>query len=596
MKRVREHRDALVRRLPALQIAVAVAMVTVVGSYWFVQVVQGDYYRELAENNRLQELPVEAARGLIFDRQSRLLVENVPSYNLLLEVGRASDVERSLEFAAGILGRPQGDLAGVLEQDRAVAAIRPILVAEDLTLSEVARFSASALEHPEFEIDVSHLRLYRFGRIAAHALGHLGQVSEADLKRPESPYRAGDLVGKSGVEQSYDLDLKGKDGERVVIVDSRGRLLEEHDERPAIGGDDLALALSLELQQEAARYFEGRTGAAVVLDPRTGEILTLLSSPSYDPNLFSRRLDQEAWRELVDDPRHPLQNRSIQNTYPPGSVFKIVMAIAGLSEKMVAPHHRVFCPGSTKIYNRRFRCWKRGGHGWMDLRSALRESCDVYFYHLGKRLGIEPIARYARLLGFGTPSGLDIAGEKSGLVPDPEWSLKRRGTPWYPGETISVAIGQGPVLVTPLQMATAMATVANGGYRVTPHLVGSRAVPEPESLELDPRVLEFVREALWAVVNEKGTGATARVAGLDVAGKTGTAQVVRQTTWIESEDLPAAQRDHAWFASFAPHDDPQLVVVVFVEHGGKGSTSAAPLARQLYEIYFRDSLELRRPA
>lgn len=232
----------------------------------------------------------------------------------------------------------------------------------------------------------------------------------------------------------------------------------------------------------------------------------------------------------------------------------------------------------------------------MDLRSALIESCDVYFYHLGKSLGIDSIARYSRLLGFGRPTGLDIPGEKGGLVPDPEWSLERRGTPWYPGETISVAIGQGPVLVTPMQMASAMATVANGGFRVTPHLVDSQAAPEPESLPLDPAVLDFVREALWAVVNERGTGARARVAGLDVAGKTGTAQVVAQATRIESEDLPSEQRDHAWFASFAPVDDPRLVVVVFVEHGGKGSASAAPLAKQLYEIYFRDSLELRRPA
>ncbi len=596
MKRVREHRDALLRRLPALQIAVAVAMVAVAGSYWFVQVVQGDYYRELAENNRLREVPIEATRGLIFDRESRLLVENVPSYNLLLEVSRSRDVARSLQFATGILGRPESELEGVLERHRAAVPFRPILVAEDLTLSDVAKFSASALEHPEFEIDVSHLRLYRFSRIAAHALGHLGQVSEADLKRSQSPYRAGDLVGKSGVEQAYDLDLKGRDGERVVIVDSRGRLLEEHDQEPAVVGDDLSLALSMELQQEAARFFEGKTGAVVALDPRTGEVIALLSSPSYDPNLFSRRLDQEAWRQLVDDPRHPLQNRSIQNAYPPGSVFKIVIAIAGLSEKIVTPHHRVFCPGFTTIYNRRFRCWKRGGHGWMDLRSALRESCDVYFYHLGKKLGIDPIARYSRLLGFGRPTGLDIPGEKGGLVPDAEWSLKRRGTPWYPGETISVAIGQGPVLVTPMQMAAAVATVANGGFRVTPHLVDSQAAPEPEWLPLDSAVLDFVREALWAVVNVRGTGARARVAGLDVAGKTGTAQVVGQATRIDSQDLPAEHRDHAWFVSFAPVDDPSLVVVVFVEHGGKGSASAAPLAKQLYEIYFRDSLELRRPA
>jgi len=386
------------------------------------------------------------------------------------------------------------------------------------------------------------------------------------------------------------------DGERIVIVDSRGRPKEDYRYEPSEPGQNLDLALDLDLQQEAARYFEGKAGAAVALDPQTGEIRVLLSAPAYNPNLFSRRLGQDAWRELIEAPEHPLQDRALQSTYSPGSVFKIVMAVAGLTDGLITTESKVYCPGATRIYNRQFRCWKRGGHGWMKLRKAIKESCDVYFYHLGKDLGITRIAHYARLFGFGRPTGIEIEGEKAGLVPDPQWSLEFRGTPWYPGETISVAIGQGPVLITPLQMSTMMAAVANGGYRAIPRVAKLGTRPPLEPIGVDPGVLATVRDALMAVVMEKGTGARAHVPGLEVAGKTGTVQVIRQATRIRSEDLPYEQRDHAWFASFATAGDKQLVVVVFVEHGGKGSLAAAPLAKKLYEIYFRDILDSRQPA
>jgi penicillin-binding protein 2 len=290
-----------------------------------------------------------------------------------------------------------------------------------------------------------------------------------------------------------------------------------------------------------------------------------------------------------------MHNRAIQAAYSPGSVFKIVMAIAGLSEGVVSAEKTVYCPGSTRIYNRRWRCWKRGGHGQVDIRKAIRESCDVYFYHLGLGLGIDRIARYSRLLGLGKTTGLEISGENQGLVPDPEWSQRRRGTPWYPGETISVAIGQGPLLVTPLQMANLVATVANGGQRMTPHLTGGNPPMVAEQFALDPAALAVVREGLWQVVNaDHGTGRAARVPGLEVAGKTGTAQVVRQQTWIKSEDMPYEQRDHAWFVSLASDGERKLATAVFVEHGGHGSSAAAPLARRLYEIYFRDILDNRQ--
>ncbi len=593
MKQVREHRDDLVARLPRLQIVFVAALVVVASTYWFVQVVQGDRYREQADNNRLRKVPIRAPRGLIHDRHGRLLVENVPSYNLLLDRSRSADVGRALEFAAGILERPAAELAAVVERSRGASPFTPLLVAERLSLSQVARFEVSALEYPEFEVDVGHLRLYRQGPLIANSVGHLGEVTTDDLSRPGSPYRGGDLVGKKGVEESFDHLLRGEDGERVVIVDSRGLVREESGQVAARPGASLTLALDLELQQEAARFLEGKVGAAVALDPVTGEVLVLVSSPTYDPNLFARRLHPADWEELRDAAHHPLQNRAIQSAYAPGSVFKIVLAVAGLTERVIGPHEVVYCPGSTRIYNRRFRCWKRNGHGWVNLHQAIKESCDVFFYYLGQKLGITRIAQYARRLGLGEATGFDIAGEKSGLVPDPEWSLRRRGSPWYPGETISVAIGQGPLLATPLQLASMMATVA-GGQRLAPHLRKTDSPPPPAPTDLDPKVLEAVRHALWAVVNDGGTGGTARVPGVEVAGKTGTVQVVQQKTWMDNEELPFEKRDHAWFASFASAGDRQLVVVVFVEHGGKGSRAAAPLAKILYETYYRDLLGPRR--
>jgi penicillin-binding protein 2 len=579
-----------------MQVAFTVLLVLVGSTYWFVQVVQGAYYRELAENNRMRTLPIQAPRGLIYDREGRLLVENLPSYNLLLDLSRNDDPEPGLAFAASVLGRPVGELVAVVERQKGAAPFKTVLLAEDLSLSQVARFAVAALEYPEFEIDVGHLRLYRHGPLTAHVLGHLGEATAADLSRLESPHQAGDLVGRKGVEGAFDALLRGRDGERVIVVDSYGRLRRESGRSAAQPGGTLRLALDLELQQIAARYFEGRVGAAVALEPKTGEILVMVSAPSYNPNLFARRLQQSSWRKLLAAAHQPLQNRAIQNTYSPGSIFKIVLAVAGLTEGAVEGRDAVFCGGAVRIHHQRFRCWKRSGHGWVSLRKAIKESCDVYFYLLGQELGIDRIAHYARLFGLGRLTGLDFGGEKRGLVPDTEWSLSQRGSPWYPGETISVAIGQGPLLVTPLQMASLMALVANGGSRVEPRVTLGTGRPEPKPQNIDPEALEAVREGLWAVVNERGTGAAAAVAGVEVAGKTGTVQVVQQKTWVESEDLPFERRDHGWFASFARAGQRQLAVVVFVEHGGRGSRVAAPLAKLLYEGYFRDVLDARSPA
>ncbi|HEX9945851.1 MAG TPA: penicillin-binding protein 2 [Thermoanaerobaculia bacterium] len=590
MQMVREHRDDLVSRVRVMTAVATGLLVAIATGFWFVQLVQGDYYRELAENNRLRKLPVKAPRGLIYDRKGRLLVENVPSYNLMIDRSRTASLDRSLEFAAGVLGRPMAELRQVMDGYRGIPEFKPVLLAENLTLSEVARFGVEGLEYPEFEVEVQHLRLYRHREQTAHVLGYLGEASQEEIDGSEGALQPGGLVGKKGIEQTYDDLLRGEDGERVVVVDSRGELLKEYGRKPAVPGRNLALAIDLDLQQEAARWLDGpeKVGAVVAMDPRNGEILALVSSPSYNPNLFARRLQKADWQALVTDPNHPLQNRAIQNTYSPGSTFKIIMETAGLTEGIFNEHTAVGCAGAKYFYGRPFRCWRKGGHGGVNAHLALKLSCDVYFYTLGQRMGIEKIARYARMFGLGSATGIDIAGEKRGLVPDPEWSLAARKHPWYPGETISVSIGQGPVLLTPLQMAEMTALVANGGYRVIPHLIKDAKLPPPKHVAIDEDALRAVRDGMWAVVNEPGGTAygSARLEGVEIAGKTGTVQVIAYAQRVDARDLPFKYRDHAWFTSFAPADDPRIVVTVFAEHGGGGSRVAAPIAQAIYAKFF----------
>lgn len=594
MQVVREHRDDLVQRLRVMRAVVTVLILAIGAGFWFAQIVQGSYYRELAENNRLRKLPIKAPRGLIYDRKGRLMVENIPSYNLMFDRSQAKAGDGSLKFASEVLGKPLPDLQALMKSYSGVPEFKPVLLAEDLSLSQVSRFGVTSLEYPEFEVDVQHLRLYRHREQTAHVIGYLGEVTQDEVAASDGLYQPGDLVGKKGIEQTYDAQLRGQDGERVVVVDSRGELLQEFDRTEAVPGKNLNLTLDLDLQQEAARWLDGpeKVGAVVAMDPRNGEILALVSSPSFNPNLFARRLQQEEWQALLNAENHPLQNRAIQNTYSPGSTFKIIMGVAGLTEGVVDEHSSVFCGGAAVIYGHQFRCWRKGGHGTVDIHRALKLSCDVYFYQLGQKLGIERIARYSRLFGLGSRTGIEIRGEKAGLVPDPAWSLKARKMPWYPGETISVSIGQGPILLTPLQMASMTAIVANGGWRVVPHLVRGTQV-KATHVPLDPKALKAVREGLWAVVNEPGgTGYNSvRVPEAEIAGKSGTVQVIAYKTRVDTRSLPFKYRDHAWFTSFAPYEDPRLVVAVFAEHGGSGSRTAGPIAQALYAKFLSSDSE-----
>lgn len=607
---VRSRQTEMISRVTWLLRAVQVALVVVVIGYWSVQVKGGSTFRELAENNRLRRLRIEAPRGVIRDRHGRPLVENVPGYSLMIDRSRSADLPASLHFAAGVLGETPEDLEAIVRRYQNLPLSRPIKLATGLSLNEVTQLSASFYEHKEFEIDVDSRRLYRYGLHTAHLIGYLGEVSPAELARTEGFYKPGDRVGKRGIEQRYDAQLRGKNGAQLVVVDSRGQEVQELEKEPAQSGSDLTLTLDLDLQQRAAELFEERgeaqaeangeepqslVGTVVALDPRNGDVLALVAAPAYDPNIFTRRLNRQEWQDLIENPYHPLQNRAIQNAFPPGSVFKIVTALTALEKGVIDPNFSVFCPGYSIVYGNRFRCHKQGGHGTMNLRSAFKNSCNVYFHALGQRLQIDTLAESARRFGFGKLTGIDLEGERAGLVPDTRWAKERRKMPWYPGETISVVTGQGPILTTPMQIAVMLAEVANGGYRIEPRLYRDPSAPAParEPIGFSPQNLALVREALWAVVNDGGTGNAAKVPGLDIAGKTGTAQVIRQETWTTNDQLAAEERDHAWFASFAPVNDPKIVIVVFVEHGGGGSRAAAPIAKALYEKFFESDLAHR---
>lgn len=593
----REDRRPLLRRIDRLAVAAFSLLALLLGVYWVHQVLRGDEYALQAENNRQRSVPISASRGFILDRHGRLLAENEPSFTLLLYRRETRDVEGSLRFVSSLLGRPLEDLRRRVERARTGYDFVPVVLDDDLTVAEVGAVEAHALEHPELVVQTTERRVYTRGTTLAHLLGHLGEASPEQLAARAGRVRAGEAIGQKGIEAAYQDLLAGTSGLRTFVIDSFGREVAELDRVDPLPGNTLVLSIDLDLQRIAEEYFRGKVGSAVALDPRTGEILALVSAPAFDPNLFSRRVTQAEWSAIVDDEDRPLQNRAIQNVYAPGSVWKAFVAYAALTNGIDASE-TTHCPGYATFYGRRFRC--HGVHGAVDLPTALQVSCDVWFYNAGRRLGIDVLAETARTFGFGRATGIDIAPEKPGNVPSSAWSQAVRRHPWYPGETISVAIGQGPVLVSSLQTARAFAALANAdGALPVPHLFrigehvrsGARVAYRPPVAErvTYPRgVRETIVEGLWRVVNRPGgTAYKFRVEGLDLCGKTGTVQVVGQKEAQKAHLLPEKLRDHAWFAAFAPRDDPKIVVVVFVENGLAGSSAAAPLAAQLVEAYLR---------
>ncbi|HYE87729.1 MAG TPA: penicillin-binding protein 2 [Vicinamibacterales bacterium] len=602
---IAEDRRRLTARLTVLRVSIGVAFGMLACGFWFFQVVQHAQFKEMAENNHQRTLTLRAPRGIIYDRTGKLLVENRNSFNISIVREHTKDLDRTIRVLASVTGVDEKVVREIVDRNRREPSYRPIVVVQDATLAQVAAVTARRLdfELPDVIVQEVPTRQYPDQDMAAHLIGYVGEASEDQMQ--SDGVTTGSIVGQFGVERVYNKLLMGEDGARRVVVNSMGREIRTLEEVPPTQGRRVQLTVNYAMQkaaEDALRAY-GYNGSAVVLEPKTGEVLTLTSLPAFDPNDFATGIDRATWASLNTDKLRPLQNRAIQGRYSPGSTFKIVVATAALEEGAITPEHQVFCPGGGTFYGRFFQCL--GKHGHMDLRRAIEKSCNTYFYTVGNMIGVDKIYKWAERLGLALKSGVDLPNEVESIVPSSEWKLKRFGERWYPGETISVAIGQSYVSVTPMSMAVMMATVANGGTRVVPRLVkaydegnGWQPVQHPPSpwqpFVLKPETAAAVRDGLWMVVNGAGTGRRAMVAGRDVAGKTGTAQVIslqgkERARGKTDQDL----RDHGWFVFMAPRDNPEIAGVVFAEHGEHGS-SAAQVARHIIETYFaqRDGLPL----
>jgi penicillin-binding protein 2 len=572
---------------------------------WFLQIISGESYRNLSENNRIRLQDIASTRGIIYDRLGRILVDNRPAFNLTVVPEDISDLQLTLNQLSGIVGAEQTQLIEKVREAPKGAPFRPVLLRRDMTRDQVAAVESHRFHLPGVMVQIKPKRSYERPSFAAHLIGYLGEIEEGQLKvRREQGYKLGDYLGKYGVELEWEGALKGQRGGRQVEADAAGRQLRILREVPPKPGHNLILTLDTQLQLQAERALEGKAGAIVALDPNNGDILAMASSPAFDQNQFVRGFSASEWQSIVDNPLHPLENKSIQGQYPLGSTFKPVLLAAALEEGVVEPDTVLTCNGEYRLGDHLYRCWKKRGHGELDLYQALVQSCDIYFYQLGQKLGVERMAAYARRFRLGYPTLIRLNNEARGLVPTAQWKLKRFGVRWQKGEDLVLAIGQGFLLATPIQMATFYAAIANGGELVRPRVVlrvedaSGRLVNkvDPEILgkvRLSPGTLSFLQEALKGAVQEpNGTGRAAQLRGIAVAGKTGTAQVVRLAEEDQEEkdesQVPYEHRDHAWFVAYAPAEAPEIVVVVLVEHGGHGGSAAAPLARQVMEEYFKN--------
>ena len=586
-------------RTELLLAVVTVVFVFLFGRLFFLQVVDGERYTYLSENNRIRLKKVAGTRGMVLDRRGQLLVDSRASFDLLFVPEDAPDPQDTLRQLARFLGRDEADMLKALQENKFRAPFEEIVLGKDIDWTSMVAVESHQLDLPGVTLRSRPRRSYVESAMAAHLLGYLSEIGPKQLKAQKANgYSMGDEIGQFGLERRWEEFLRGRSGGQQVEVDALGRRVRVLHEVQDVPGNNVVLTLDKEVQQTAFEALQGKEGAIVALDVSNGAVLAMASTPAFDPNVFARGVTADEWRSLMNDGLHPLNNRAIHGQYPPGSTFKIVLSIAALEEGAVQPDTHLSCGGSMAFGNRVFRDWKKEGHGSVDLHKGIVQSCDVYFYQVGQRLGVDRIARYARALGLGEKTGIDLDDEKPGLIPDSEWKKKRYGQPWFPGETPSISIGQGYVTVTPLQMANLVATVANGGTVYRPWFVrkvesldgttireyGPEAI---RSIELKETTLDQVRRALTDAVNSgEGTGGAAKSQIVQIAGKTGTAQVAEMRgAIVKSENLAYLIRDHAWFVSYAPAEKPEIAVAVIVEHGGHGGSAAAPLAKKVIEKY-----------
>jgi penicillin-binding protein 2 len=583
----------LIRRLGWIRIAIVIVFIGIGLRLWHLTVVRYDHYRQLATQNRVRTLPLVAPRGLILDRSGRVLVDNVFAFNLLLFRDEAKSLQETIRFLTNGVGIDPADLTERLDSAANYPTAQPVLIRENLTMEEVAYLLAHRGDQPELRTVHQPRRRYTYGGLAAHVLGFVGEVSQEELETSEhQSSKPGQTVGKVGIERVYNEHLTGSNGFRQVLVNHVGKFLNELRRVEPVSGKELRLTIDHDLQKIAETELGNSPGAVVALNPKSGEILVLASTPSFDPNLFASRISAAKWSELIEDPDRPFQNRAIQSTFAPGSTFKVIMAAAGLESGVVDPTSAVFCNGAINMYGRPFRCWKAGGHGRVSLHAAIQHSCNVYFYVLGRKLGVDRIADVAAKFGLGEETGIELRGEVTGLLPSTEWKRRTLGIPWYPGETISVAIGQGRISVTPLQLAKAIGILATGetfSLRLTRD-AGLQVRASGDRITLAAQEANFtaIREAMWSSVNEWGTGRGARVAGFEVCGKTGTAQTIgKETEATLAEEVRVKYVPNAWFTGFAPRHDPEIVVAVIIQRGGSGGSSAAPVAGKIFSRYYQ---------
>jgi penicillin-binding protein 2 len=591
------------QRFKILFIIVAVALAILVIKLWYLQIIKGDDLRQRSENNSVRLRKIKQLRGLIMDADGHVLVDNRPSFDILFvpnRIRKIHDVVKRLSYLyaeSGITFFPD------LPPSEKAKQFVPITLEKNISRENLAIVETHALDLPGVVVEVDSVRQYLAGEMMAHLLGYTGEISQEELgKDTTDEYSIGDTVGKYGMEKYFDRYLQGKSGAKQVEVNVRGQEVKVLGKIEPVSGYNIVLTIDSYLQKIAWEAMKDKAGAVVVMDPRDGSILGLASAPSFDPNLFSERISSEEWEKLSNDPLHPMENRAVSGQYPPGSTYKLVVAAAALEEGLITPERKFFCQGSFELGNRTFRCWQKKGHGWVDLHRAIVESCDVYFYNLGKLIGVDKLAQYARCFGFGAVTGSDLTREKKGLIPTKEWKLARFGEPWQMGETISVSIGQGFNSVTPIQLLNAYCALANGGTLWRPRIIKCMETgngrplkifsPEKKlSLPISRKNIEILNYALWGVVNEKGgTGYAARRKEEDICGKTGTSQVIgmpEDKKARREKFIPQRFKDHALFVCFAPYKNPEIAVAVIVEHAGHGGTAAAPIARKIIDAYFK---------
>jgi penicillin-binding protein 2 len=593
-------------KIAFLQYAIAATFLGLLVGYWRLQIGQHRQYWELAERNRIRNLPVIAPRGKILDRDGRVLADNFPAFSVLLmrESVATLSPERLTGIARGLQLDPE-EVRHTLEHTASLPRFQPVLLKQSATLEDISFVESHRVEYPELELIQVQQRLYPKHQLAAALLGYVGEVPEEMIAKLGSSYRPGDVMGKFGVEGQYNQILSGRDGMQGVVVNSRGQEVETLSRSEPRPGNDLRLTVDEDLEMAAEASLGERAGAVVALDPRTGEVLVMVSHPSFDPNDFAKRIDPKEWDQLNNDPMKPLMNKSIQAQLAPGSVFKIVMAAAALETGTISPDFTVHCAGSVTFYGHLYHDWvfeKHKGHGTVNIHTAIRESCDVFFYTMGKMLGIDKIDYFAKGLGLGARTGVDLPNEAPGLIPSPDWVQRVFKHKWYAGETISVAIGQGAVMVTPIQLAHTFGGIAMGGIFHPPHVAFRdqlRALGDdppdisPHDFPLSDETIEALKSGMWAVVNEGGgTGAAARCPGIDISGKTGTAQVVSQT--LQQSAKSSEFKNTAWFVGYAPRDKPEIVVAALVMRG-EHSAVAVPIVRDVIKAYFDKKLGSKPP-